>query len=90
MSQYDDTNSGALFKNDKGGNPKRPDYRGFVNVNGVEFWCSGWIRKAEKGKRAGETFMSLSLEPKGVQDSAPSRSFERGQNVNDFDDDIPF
>lgn len=38
----------------------------------------------------GETFMSLSLEPKGVQDSAPSRSFEQGQNVNEFEDDIPF
>lgn len=85
MSQYDDTNSGALFKNDKGDNPKRPDYRGFVNVNGVEFWCSGWIRKAEKGKRAGETFMSLSLEPKEEQAKpAPQPA------VDDDFDDVPF
>jgi len=83
---YDDTNSGALFKNDKGDNPKRPDYRGFVNVNGVEFWCSGWIRKAEKGKRAGETFMSLALEPKEEKPSAPQQQ----DTASDFDDDIPF
>lgn len=31
----------------------------------------------------------LTLPPKGVQDSAPFRSFEQ-QNVNEFEDDIPF
>ncbi len=32
MSNYDNTNSGVLFKNDKKGNEKAPDYKGKVNV----------------------------------------------------------
>jgi len=36
MSNYDNTNTGSLFKADKGDNEKRPDYRGSVNVDGVE------------------------------------------------------
>jgi len=29
---YDNTNKIAIFKNDKGDNPKRPDYRGTLNI----------------------------------------------------------
>jgi len=64
MSEYDDTNRGAMFKNDKGDNPKRPDYRGFLNVNGTEFWLSGWVREAQQGKHAGEKFLSVAIEAK--------------------------
>jgi len=71
MSNYDNTNTGSLFKNDKGDNEKRPDYKGSVNVDGVEYWLSAWIRTAgDNSKRAGEKFMSLKLEAK-EQQSAP-------------------
>ena len=50
MAQYDNTNSFALFKNDKGDNPKRPDYTGNLNVDGIEFRISGWIREGANGK----------------------------------------
>ena len=30
---YDNTNTGAMFKNDKQGNEKRPDYTGRINVS---------------------------------------------------------
>ena len=36
MSDYDNTNSGALFKND-GKQGKQPDYRGPLNVGGKDF-----------------------------------------------------
>jgi len=58
---YDNTNSGVLFKNDKGDNPKRPDYRGSLNVGGAEYNISGWIRKS---KKTGDSFMSLKIEAK--------------------------
>ena len=32
--EYDNTNRGALYKNDKQGNEKRPDFTGKINVNG--------------------------------------------------------
>ena len=59
--EYDNTNSGALFKNDKKGNEKRPDYNGSLNVNGEEFWVSAWVKV---GKKSGEKFMSLSIQEK--------------------------
>jgi hypothetical protein len=81
VSDYDNTNRGALFKNDKeGGNPKWPDYRGHINVDGAEFWLDAWIKDGKKGK-----FMSLSIKPKvdggqrKTRDEAPPP-----------DSDIPF
>ena len=48
MPEYDNTNRGVLFKNDKGNNPKRPDYRGSANWNGAEFNISGWVKESKK------------------------------------------
>ena len=55
---YDDTNRGVLFKNEKTAD-NQPDYKGRININGVEFWLSSWIKEA-KDKRK---FMSLSVTP---------------------------
>jgi hypothetical protein len=45
MAEYDKTNTFTLNKNDKGDNPKRPDYRGKLNVDGIEFTLSGWVKE---------------------------------------------
>jgi hypothetical protein len=55
-------NSGALFKADpakKAENPKRPDYEGSAEVDGVDYWISAWIKEGKSGK-----FMSLAFKPK--------------------------
>lgn len=64
--QYDNTNSGALFKNDEKKAPTQPDYRGQVNVEGAEYWVSAWIKTSKKGTK----FMSLSLNPKEERQQA--------------------
>lgn len=51
--------SGSLFKNDKGDNPNRPDYRGDICINGVVYSLSAWIKEGQRGK-----FMSLQATPK--------------------------
>jgi uncharacterized protein (DUF736 family) len=56
---YDNTNSGVLFKNDKGNNPKRPDYRGTGNWQGQEFNISAWIKESKKD---GSKFFSFRFE----------------------------
>lgn len=62
---YDNTNSGILTKNDKQGNESRPDYRGSINVGGVDYWLSAWIKTGRDGtKLAGQKYMSLSVQPK--------------------------
>jgi len=37
MSNYDNTNKGALFTNDQKGNEKAPNYKGKLNVNGKDY-----------------------------------------------------
>ena len=57
--QYDSNLTGVLFKNDKDGNEKRPDYKGSAEIEGVQYWVSAWIRDGAKGK-----FMSMKYEAK--------------------------
>ena len=65
---YDNTNSGILTKNDKQGNESRPDYRGSINIDGVDYWLSAWIKEGRAGtKLEGQRYMSLSVKPKDAQ-----------------------
>ena len=52
--EYDNTNTIAIFKADKGDNPKRPDYSGNLNCEGTEYKVSVWIRDS----KTGNTFLS--------------------------------
>lgn len=91
MSDFDNTNSGALFKNDKEGNENRPDYKGSLNVNGQELWISSWIKTSKAGKK----YMSLSVQPKeeahqqGVQQAQQAVN-QTAPFVDDDLSDIPF
>ncbi len=67
--KYD--NSGVLFKNDKGDNPKRPDYRGSIAISGVDYNISGWIRES---KKSGDKFLSLKVEPKTAVKGGPRKA----------------
>lgn len=72
MQAYDNTNTGILTINDKGDNPARPDRKGSINVDGVEYWVSGWIKDGREGtKLEGQKYMSLKLEKKEQQAAAP-------------------
>lgn len=69
MSEYDNSNTGVLFKNDKKGNDRAPDYKGKINVDGVEKQLAAWIKTSQKGTK----FMSLSVsEPYQPKESLPS------------------
>jgi len=77
--EYDNNNSGVLFKNDKKETDKHPDYKGNVEVDHVAYWLAAWIKEGKSGK-----FMSLSLTPK---DAKPAES---EQPAVEDDDNIPF
>ena len=83
--QYDNTNSGAIFVNDKGDNPKRPDRKGSINVEGVDYWISGWIREKE-----GKPYMSLKVERKENQGQAQSAKPQAAPVAIDDNDEVPF
>lgn len=78
MSNYDNTNRGALFKKTDRKNDKQPEYDGPLNVGGVEYQISAWVREGKNGK-----FFSLSVKPK------EERKESAGGAVP-FDDSMPF
>jgi hypothetical protein len=44
MSDYDNTNRGALFKNERKEQPTHSDYNGTINVDGKEFYLNAWLK----------------------------------------------
>lgn len=86
MTDYDNNLRGALFKNDKKREGKKdPDYKGQCEVNGEEFWLSAWLQKS----KAGDTYMSLRLNPKEDQ-GAQKRIEKMPAETPALNDDIPF
>ena len=82
--QFDPTNRGALFVNDKkapGSN--QPDRTGSINIEGVEYFIDGWLKKSA----AGNPFMSISVKRKDKQ-AAPKQAAKQ-EPVDDFDS-VPF
>lgn len=99
MSNFDNTNRGAFFKNDrKEAGDNKPEYTGSVNVEGVEFFMDAWVKRSA----AGVSYMSVSVKRKDKQPQhapeqrqhAPAASPQRQQqpapSFADMNDDIPF
>jgi hypothetical protein len=100
MADFDRTNRGVLFINDRKERDNQPDRTGSINIEGVEYFLDGWIKDGSKGK-----FLSLSVKRKDKQPTAtaptptPSPAKTHGDrkggpnNRPDFDDmdsDVPF
>lgn len=97
--EFDNTNRGVLFENDRKSQDSQPDMKGTLNVNGVDHWFSAWWKQGKNGQ-----FLSLSLgQPKEQQRPQGNRPPSRGQpprqqsapprrapsGFDDMDDDIP-
>lgn len=90
MPHYDNTNTGALFKSDKQGNEKRPDYKGPANVDGIEKEMAAWITK----DRNGNTFMRIKFEDKRDRQQQSKQQPDPNAPLDDDPlgggDDVPF
>jgi len=80
--EYDPTNRGALWKNERREKDTHPNLTGQLNVEGREYWVNAWTSK-EGGKKP---VVSMSIKAKDTQ-TAP-----RPQNdPPPYDDsDLPF
>ena len=88
MTQYDNTNRGALFKNNRKAADTHADYTGTLNINGVDHWISAWVKEGKQGK-----FFSLSIKPKDGTAARPEAVVaEVRKHFADasLDDDVPF
>ena len=100
MADFDNTNRGSIWKNDKKTTDNHPDFTGSLNVGGVEYWVSAWKRK--EGAAAKAPALSFSIKPKDEQpqQSISQRAMPKGRDPissgpghvrhNDMDDDVPF
>lgn len=82
--EFDNTNRGSLFKNEKKTEEKHPDMSGSININGTEYWISGW----KKTSKAGTGFISLSVRPKQEQTRQVSQPTRKAKPQ--FDDPLDF
>lgn len=83
---YDNSNSGALFKNETKKGSSDRDYNGTLEIDcphcgaKSEHWVSAWINTA---KSTGKKYMSMKFTPKEpAQQTSAADDFD--------DDDIPF
>lgn len=82
---YDNTNRWTLNKNDRKEKDTHPDYKGSINVNGVDYWLDGWIKESANGK-----FISGSLKPKDQGNGNGGQAARTPAFDADLDDDVPF
>lgn len=91
MSEYNNDNRLAIWKNDKKESDTHPDFKGQGMVNGVEVWVSAWKRK--DGANPNAPALSISVQAKddvhkqGVDNASQAA---QGNSEPEFDDDIPF
>lgn len=83
MPEYDNTNTFALFPNKEKKDSKDRDFGGYINIDGTEYWLSGYNRN--NGVIGG------TLKPK----ESLSEKWQDKKVVTDADepislDDIPF
>lgn len=84
--EYDNTNSGVLFKNDKRPGKQDPDYTGsWEDMNGTQYWLSAWIKTSKDGTKK---FMSLSARPKDRQHQQ-AKDYAEGAMADANSPDIP-
>lgn len=81
---YDNTNRGQIWGNDKKESDKHPDFKGSLNVEGVEYWVSAWKRRPDANPKA--PALSFSIQPK----EQPKQQPKQGYAEPEFDDDLPF
>jgi hypothetical protein len=79
MSDYDNTNTGVLFRNEYKQKPKQPDYTGSANINGDDYKIAAW----KNTSKAGKSFLSLKYTL--AEDTKPTMT-----GIVDIDDSIDF
>jgi len=92
--EYDNTNRGVLFLQEQE-TERHPNFSGNINIDGKEYYLSGWSKTAQTGKK----LISLSIKPKEPAHSetenghSGSHSHDKapiGATNDEFADEIPF
>lgn len=89
MPEYDNRNTGTLFKNERKASDEHADYTGtWIDENNVEYWFSARIKTSSK---TGKKFFSVRRGKR--KDGQEQSQFGRPVNLKvgpSIDDEIPF
>lgn len=88
---YDNTNTGSSFKNDSKTEDWHADFRGSINVEGVDFWIDNKWNPPRDGKKG---YMRHKLKRKQpIQNAAPQQATQPAQPAPEddpFSEDVPW
>jgi hypothetical protein len=87
---YDNTNSGASFKNDKKLEDWHADFRGSVNVDGVDYWIDNTWYPPKEGKKGFMRHKFKRKEQQSSQVSEPESASQPAAPAEDFTNDVPW
>lgn len=93
--QYDNTNKGILFVNDRKKTERHPDFTGTININGVEHFLSGWKKMSKTGKPLLSLSIGKAKDVQPQQQAQPQQQVQQQPAQQQQDDmvnvtDIPF
>ena len=84
--QYDNTNKGAIWGNEDKTSDTKPDFKGNLNVEGVEYRVSAWKRDPGASEKAPALKFSIQIkERQAVQPASAGQ-----QDAPELSDEIPF
>jgi uncharacterized protein (DUF736 family) len=83
--EYDNTNRGVLFRNNRKEKDTHPDFTGSINIEGEDRWLDAWVRESKDGKK----FFSISSRAK-QGDPSSSGARPRQAETIESSEDIPF
>lgn len=82
---YDNTNRGSIWKNEDKIEDTHPDFRGSLNVDGVEYWVSAWKRKPDAKENAPALTFTVKLKESKQKPTKPAVQMKQEDT-----DDIPW
>lgn len=89
MADFDNTNRGSIWKNERKTKDTHPDFTGTLNVEGREYFFDAWKRK--EGAPAKAPALSFKIKPKDEQPTGSPDRFAKPKGAEmDLDDSIPF
>lgn len=96
MTERDNTNRGAIWKNTEKQSDNHPDFKGELDVGGRKYWVSAWKRREDASPKA--PALSFSIKPKEgqprqgsiTQRAQAAMQRQRGDSNEVMDDEIPF
>lgn len=89
--EFDNTNRGAAWPNEKKLSDNHPDLTGSINVDGKDYWLSVWKKRPTDSAKAPVIKLAVTEKTQQVRQKPQSQAAEEGPKpVDEFFEDLPF